>query len=251
MQPRFGVAVTAVLTLVVGPLEAQRPGTVEISGVGVWHNKTLPHDGLRAFGGGGRLGIWVVGGFEVEGEVDVTRSTNSATGVHYLMTELGLSGLYSYTFDAGPSIYLRAGYTKIQAQDTCRVFGSVCNSFGALTGGAGFRVPITGPLQFRAEGTYKSRSAYDFSAVGASVGLTVFTATNRVSSGRGAADDDGDGVPNSRDRCPDTVRGALVDARGCPTDLDGDGVPDGIDRCPGTPKGTPVDAFGCPIKKPD
>jgi OOP family OmpA-OmpF porin len=30
-------------------------------------------------------------------------------------------------------------------------------------------------------------------------------------------------------------------------DSDGDGVPDTIDRCPGTPPGTRVDAFGCPI----
>ncbi len=245
------MAVAAALMFGFGAAAAQRPGSVEISGVGVWHNKTLPHDGLRAFGGGGRLGIWIAAGFEVEGEVDLTRPTNSATGVHYLMTEVGLSGLYNYTFEAGPSIYVRAGYTKIQAQDTCRVFGNVCNSFGALTGGAGFRVPITGPLRFRAEGTYKNRSAYDFSSVGVSVGLTVFTGVNRVSGARSEGDDDGDGVPNSKDRCPDTVRGALVDARGCPTDLDGDGVPDGIDRCPGTPKGTPVDAFGCPVKKPD
>ena len=29
-------------------------------------------------------------------------------------------------------------------------------------------------------------------------------------------------------------------------DSDGDGVPDSIDRCPGTPVGTEVDEFGCP-----
>jgi OOP family OmpA-OmpF porin len=31
-------------------------------------------------------------------------------------------------------------------------------------------------------------------------------------------------------------------------DSDGDGVPDSIDRCPNTPKGDKVDAYGCTIK---
>ncbi|MBI4914834.1 MAG: OmpA family protein [Acidobacteria bacterium] len=59
-------------------------------------------------------------------------------------------------------------------------------------------------------------------------------------------DSDGDGVPDRRDACPDTPKGALVDVRGCPLDSDGDGVFDGLDQCPDTPKGWPVDAKGCP-----
>lgn len=61
------------------------------------------------------------------------------------------------------------------------------------------------------------------------------------------ADSDGDGVPDSRDRCPNTPKGAAVDASGCPLDSDGDGVPDYRDNCPGTPAGTKVDANGCAI----
>lgn len=60
-------------------------------------------------------------------------------------------------------------------------------------------------------------------------------------------DSDGDGVPDVKDRCPDTPRGVKVDASGCPLDSDGDGVPDYLDKCPGTPPGTKVDAQGCPI----
>jgi OOP family OmpA-OmpF porin len=60
-------------------------------------------------------------------------------------------------------------------------------------------------------------------------------------------DTDGDGVPDKHDGCPDTPRGAKVDARGCPIDSDGDGVYDGLDQCEGTPKGATVDARGCPI----
>ena len=60
-------------------------------------------------------------------------------------------------------------------------------------------------------------------------------------------DSDGDGVPDSRDNCPNTPQGCTVDANGCPTDSDGDGVCDGLDRCPNTPKGCRVDARGCSI----
>jgi outer membrane protein OmpA-like peptidoglycan-associated protein len=64
-----------------------------------------------------------------------------------------------------------------------------------------------------------------------------------------AKDSDYDGVPDSRDMCPNTPLGVKVDADGCPLDSDGDGVPDYLDKCPNTPMGVQVDADGCPIKK--
>ena len=60
-------------------------------------------------------------------------------------------------------------------------------------------------------------------------------------------DSDGDGVPDSRDKCPNTPQGVSVDADGCPIDSDGDGVPDYRDQCPGTPPGAKVDSNGCEI----
>ncbi len=89
-----------------------------------------------------------------------------------------------------------------------------------------------------------------------------------------AKDTDGDGVPDRKDKCPDTPAGVAVDPTGCPLDKDGDGVPDyqdkcpdvkglaalqgcpdadgdGVaddqDKCPNTPAGTKVDATGCPL----
>lgn len=62
-------------------------------------------------------------------------------------------------------------------------------------------------------------------------------------------DDDHDGVPNKRDKCPDTPKGVKVDKDGCPLDSDGDGVPDYLDKCPNTPKGAKVDKDGCPLVK--
>jgi len=59
------------------------------------------------------------------------------------------------------------------------------------------------------------------------------------------ADADHDGVADRLDRCPNTPRGAKVDADGCPIDSDHDGVYDGIDECPNTPRGCTVDSRGC------
>lgn len=60
-------------------------------------------------------------------------------------------------------------------------------------------------------------------------------------------DADSDGVPDSRDACPNTPVGTTVDARGCPRDGDGDGVVDDHDRCPNTVAGAPVDVDGCEL----
>lgn len=64
-------------------------------------------------------------------------------------------------------------------------------------------------------------------------------------------DSDGDGVPDGLDACPNTPAGALVDERGCPLDSDNDGVFDGLDQCPNTPAGVQVDETGCPLPEPE
>ncbi|NDJ75230.1 MAG: hypothetical protein GYB65_03135, partial [Chloroflexi bacterium] len=62
-------------------------------------------------------------------------------------------------------------------------------------------------------------------------------------------DQDGDGVDDGSDQCPDTPAGATVDANGCPSDSDNDGVLDGIDQCPDQPG--PAENQGCPTDIPD
>lgn len=59
-------------------------------------------------------------------------------------------------------------------------------------------------------------------------------------------DGDGDGVPDKKDNCDFTPKGAVIDAAGCPQDADGDRVYDGLDKCPGTQRGWAVDTAGCP-----
>lgn len=64
-----------------------------------------------------------------------------------------------------------------------------------------------------------------------------------------ATDSDWDGVPDKKDKCPDTPDGMVVDADGCPGDSDGDGVADYIDDCP-TDAGSAM-LKGCPDKDKD
>lgn len=47
-----------------------------------------------------------------------------------------------------------------------------------------------------------------------------------------AKDSDNDGVPDKRDKCPDTPAGVAVDKDGCPIDTDKDGIADYMDDCP-------------------
>lgn len=244
LRPAVAFALAA---LAAAPAAAQSAGSVELSVLGVWHNKTVPIDGLRGFGGGARLGVWLPGGFELEGQADLTTLSNWAPPARRF-TLLHYSGSLLFNVRVGEgSLYLRGGYGKLNPQRPCTIFGGPCSTFGAATGAAGFRVPVSGSLQLRGEGMVRNRSVYDYTSFGASLGLAVLSGGR---TGPGAlADDDRDGLPNRRDRCPGTPLGALVDRRGCPTDHDGDGVYDGIDRCPSTPAGTAVDAVGCPLER--
>lgn len=61
------------------------------------------------------------------------------------------------------------------------------------------------------------------------------------------ADEDMDGVPDSKDKCPGTPKGVTVTPDGCPLDSDGDGVADYLDSCPDTAPGFKVDPKGCPV----
>lgn len=48
----------------------------------------------------------------------------------------------------------------------------------------------------------------------------------------GGVDNDNDGVKNSKDLCPNTSLGIIVDKNGCPLDTDNDGIYDYLDNCP-------------------
>lgn len=62
-------------------------------------------------------------------------------------------------------------------------------------------------------------------------------------------DSDNDGVLDSKDKCPKTPAGVVVDENGCQLDSDKDGVLDAQDKCPETPVGLVVDKNGCRTMK--
>lgn len=124
--------------------------------------------------------------------------------------------------------------------------GESLTGVGVGFGGGAF-VALTKSLDLRADVRYN----LDFVSAKGAVSKQTFnvgtgTVGIRYKFGADPDDSDGDGVPNDKDKCPDTPRGVKVYSDGCPTDLDGDGVPDYLDKCPGTPKGTVVNKDGCP-----
>ncbi len=141
----------------------------------------------------------------------------------------------------GPFLFGGFGYnkTKLSAGDTEQ-------HFGAIEGGGGLRFWLTDAIGLRLEARNLSLMAAK-PKMELKYNDIVFGGGLELALGGVPRDSDGDGVSDRKDRCPDTPRGATVDASGCPIDSDGDGVFDGLDKCPSTPRGCKVDAAGCPI----
>ena len=128
-------------------------------------------------------------------------------------------------------IFIFAGCSSMSKRTECMVTGAfVGASLGAGVGA------IAGNQRW---------SSGEGAAVGVAAGALVGGALGLVIC-KEELDSDGDGVPDTLDKCPNTPMGVEVDANGCPLDADGDGVPDYLDKCPDTPKGVKVDAKGCP-----
>lgn len=121
--------------------------------------------------------------------------------------------------------------------------------------GVGARVPIVKPIQVGLFVRWQHMIA------GGSDMIMQVLAGVTLSGGGGSThpepDTDDDGVPDSRDRCPNTPHDARVNDAGCPFvesnteapkcgDSDLDGVCDGQDECPDTKAGVSVDKRGCP-----
>lgn len=63
----------------------------------------------------------------------------------------------------------------------------------------------------------------------------------------GLGDEDGDGVIDLVDKCPQTPKGIEVNFNGCALDSDNDGIANYKDKCPATPQGYSVDEKGCTL----
>ena len=142
-----------------------------------------------------------------------------------------------------PYVGLGVGASKVDTDD-----GDDTVLFGQAGLGLNFKVSEAVMLDLGARYFDTKNPDFDNSTIeyqGTNVVLGVrFNFPGEESVQQGPRDTDGDGVPDSRDRCPGTPLGTKVNAEGC-ADSDGDGVVDTRDLCPGTPPGTPVDVNGC------
>jgi len=154
-----------------------------------------------------------------------------------------LEGLYTFLPDKRISPFTAAGIGGITL-DPDR--GDSDTRFLVNYGG-GLKLGLTDSLSLRGD----VRHLVSFNDVQSnllySLGLTWSFGKPRTVQARTApADSDGDGVPDTNDRCPGTPSGVSVGTDGCPRDSDNDGVPDYQDRCPDTEAGLSVDSRGCP-----
>jgi OOP family OmpA-OmpF porin len=192
---------------------------------------------------GGRLGYQFHPLLGVEGAAGFTATAEDVTNgadVDFFHFSGNLMFTPWQSRYGGPFLFAGAGSMQTKLQ------GGSSESNGAIEYGGGARFWLSDALGVRLEARniYASVDAPG----GGTVGLDNLVVGGGLTFALGATprDTDGDGVPDKRDKCPDTQKGARVDASGCPTDSDGDKVWDGIDQCEGTPKGATVDAKGCP-----
>ncbi len=216
---------------------------VELGLLGTYTNYDNNNIALRSkIGAGGVLGLYFSRLISVEAFADYTATEDSlANDVN--VTRVGGTLVAHTRATVLGSLYIGLGYNRIFYRGG--VPEDTEDNAGYLI--LGDRLSLGGRAAIRFEGRldYVPNAALSPTNSGAvnfglAVGLSVFAF------GGPPRDADHDGVPNTTDQCPDTPRGATVDAVGCPMDSDGDGVFDGIDQCPNTPAGAFVDELGCP-----
>ena len=199
--------------------------------------------GLRAFGGGG-----YIAGSDATRIPDVfrTKLTFAGGGVVYSLS------LSNYVF---PYLFAGASYLWFDpyGPNGIKMPNNQKNIYKKseldYNGELGFRFLVTNNLSLNISGGVQiSPNDYlDDIAAGTNNDLFYYANVGISFSFFSDNDSDGDGVPDSRDQCPNTPPGVKVDANGCPLDSDHDGVPDYLDKCPNTPKGVAVDKDGCPL----
>jgi outer membrane protein OmpA-like peptidoglycan-associated protein len=201
---------------------------------------------------GGRLGyqlgpLWAL---ELVGDItptteDVAAGITDGTSVSFRHTAASVVMSPWATRVGGPYFFVGGGVGHLSTNPTTdpSIVAAQLNQ-GLLEAGGGLRLWLTDGVGVKLE----AREAHWLpkEAHGApSANYVTLTAGLTFALGAKGRDTDGDAVPDSRDKCPDTPRGATVDAKGCPIDSDGDAVFDGLDKCPETPRGCTVGKTGC------
>ncbi|HUD70764.1 MAG TPA: porin family protein [Dongiaceae bacterium] len=209
------------------------------------------YDGLDPDGGtfyGVRGGYWFTDHWSVEGSWQKFSTSGDIPGDDNVdLKSLRANGLYNFRAGKKFRWFLTAGLgsEKIEADGA-----GVSESSSSWNWGGGLRWHFGKKRTWgiRADGLWVTTDP------GGDVDgtQTNFQTTGGLfwAFGGGAPEDtDHDGVPDKKDECAATPKGAKIDAKGCPIDTDGDRVYDGLDKCPGTQKGWAVEANGCPADK--
>jgi outer membrane protein OmpA-like peptidoglycan-associated protein len=269
--PASAAVLSALLTV---PVVAQRPGTIELGGLGQYtrYDPSLALD--DGIGVGGSLAVWVARGFAVEGSAAYSSPGGSPAGS---IKEIPLRLRLLYGVPAAPTttVLFGAGYVHNAVRDgTSQWEDGATGLFGArfdltphlavrvaavgdyfpspLNGGAGIQDNWNFALQAGLDLLIGRRGAGAAPRFPTAIPAPTQPPPTGVRVAPPAApprDSDSDGVPDSLDKCLGTPLGDRVDANGCslPRDSDGDGVIDATDQCPDTRAAVKVDANGCPI----
>jgi outer membrane beta-barrel protein len=193
---------------------------------------------------GVRLGYFFTKALEAEISFEGVSTEDDRTNGDADLLQWHIDGLYHFPINEKLFPYLAVGMGVANYD----IDGRSSDSDFLLNYGAGVKYLIKDWLAIRLD----ARQPVTFDDTNfnfmVNLGLSfLFGGPPKAAAVAPAADSDGDGVPDDRDRCPGTPAGAAVDSVGCPLDSDGDGVPDYMDRCPDTPRGVKVDTQGCPI----
>ncbi len=201
-------------------------------------------------------GIFGLKGFISAGYVGGKDNRKYPTEFRSSITRIG--GGISYTFSIKqtvfPYVFLGASYGWVNPRDNNgndlpygkRTFNITEVNYHAE---AGLRILLSDAINFNINiGTeFSPNDNWDAMPPFGSNDLLIQTMAGFSYSLFTQTDEDEDGVPDSRDQCPNTPPGIKVDDFGCPIDSDHDGVPDYKDKCPNTESDMTVDENGCAI----
>jgi outer membrane protein OmpA-like peptidoglycan-associated protein len=236
----------ALAALTAAPAPGQRPGTVELGAFGRYtkFDRSLGWD--NAFGGGGRLGVFIAPGLALEASAAYV-SVNGPLNSNIHVVPINARLLYAVPLADQFALLLGAGYVR----------NNYTNTTGSWEDGAsgllGLRFGLADRLALRLEAVEDFfPSPFNQSAtVSNNWHATVQAGLSLLLGRSGPRDGDSDGVVDKLDACPNTPAGDAVDGRGCslPKDADSDGVVDASDQCANTPPGDKVDMNGCSLPK--
>ncbi|HJQ65597.1 MAG TPA: OmpA family protein [Gemmatimonadales bacterium] len=237
--------ITALAALAVAPAPGQRPGTVEIGAFGRYSrfDRSLGWD--NAFGGGGRLGVFIAPGLALEASAAYVE-TNGPRNTVIKMVPINARMLYVVPLANQFALMLGAGYVRNNYTNTIGSWEDGASGLLGLRFGAD-RVA----LRLEAIEDYFSSPFNQGPGAPNNWNATVQAGLSVLFGRTGPRDGDHDGVVDGLDACRNTPEGDATDGRGCslPEDFDRDGVIDATDQCPNTPASDRVDASGCSLPK--